>query len=469
VSKRFQSNSCTILGTFSKLLLGLLPVVCLLSWNAVAQVSSQLSAQTSPVPDPSQSAPLTLTLQDALKRARSYTPQFQAAVTELGVAQQEKTQGRAGLLPSVNYTTQYLYTQGNSLYAHGNLTPSGFRFIANNAVHEYVSQGNVHEALSLDNLAAYRRASAGVALAKAKAEIAERGLTVTIVQAYYGLLVAERKYSTAQQADAESRRFADISQKLERGGEVAHSDVLKAQIQSQQQQRDLQEAQLAMERARVELAILLFPNFNQNFTIVDDLGSPQTLPALSEVQQMAGRNNPQQRAAVAALRQANQDVVAGWGGFLPSLTFDYVYGIDATHFATRTDGVPNLGYAASASLELPVWNWGANRAKLKQASLQRDQARVELTFAQRQLVGDMQSFYKEAETSRAELESLKASTEMAAESLRLATLRYQAGEATVLEVVDAQNTFTQTRNLYDDGQARFRLAIANLQTLTGNF
>jgi outer membrane protein TolC len=184
---------------------------------------------------------------------------------------------------------------------------------------------------------------------------------------------------------------------------------------------------------------------------------------------MAGRNNPQLRAAVAALHQANQDVVAGWGGFLPSLTFDYVYGIDATHFATRTDGIPNLGYAASASLELPVWNWGANRAKLKQASLQRNQARVELTFAQRQLVGDLQSFYKEAETSRAELESLKASTEMAAESLRLATLRYQAGEATVLEVVDAQNTLTQTRNLYDDGQARFRLAIANLQTLTGNF
>jgi outer membrane protein len=84
-------------------------------------------------------------------------------------------------------------------------------------------------------------------------------------------------------------------------------------------------------------------------------------------------------------------------------------------------------------------------------------------------VGDLQSFYKEAEASHAELDSLKLSTEMAAESLRLTTLRYQAGEATVLEVVDAQNTLTQTRNLYDDGQARFRLAIANLQTLTGNF
>ena len=55
------------------------------------------------------------------------------------------------------------------------------------------------------------------------------------------------------------------------------------------------------------------------------------------------------------------------------------------------------------------------------------------------------------------------------ESLRLTTLRYQAGESTVLEVVDAQNTLTQARNAYADGQVRYRVAIATLQTLTGSF
>jgi outer membrane protein TolC len=336
-------------------------------------------------------------------------------------------------------------------------------------VHEYLSQANVHEAISLANMAQYRRASAGTSLAKARAEIAERGLLVTIVQSYYGLVVAQRKYATAQQAAAESQRFTDISQKLERGGEVAHSDVLKAQIQYQQQQRDLQEAKLAMERSRLDLAVLLFADFNQNFTLVDDLQTPQSLPSFPEVQQMAGHNNPQLRVAMATLEQANQDVAAAWNGFLPSLGLDYFYGIDATHFATRTTGAPNLGYAAAVTLELPVWNWGANRAKLKQAGLQRNQTRVELSFAQRQLLSNVRSFYNEAQTAHAELESLNRSAEMAAESLRLTTLRYQAGEASVLEVVDAQNTLTLSRNAYDDGQARYRVAVANLQTLTGNF
>ncbi len=148
---------------------------------------------------------------------------------------------------------------------------------------------------------------------------------------------------------------------------------------------------------------------------------------------------------------------------------DYLYGIDSNKFAIQADGVRNLGYSAVATLQIPVFSWGADRSKLKQAELRRDQAHVELTYAQKQLLSHLREFYGEAETARSEMESLASSAELAADNMRLTTLRYQAGESTVLEVVDAQNTVTQARNAYDDGQARFRLAVANLQTLTGNF
>lgn len=92
-----------------------------------------------------------------------------------------------------------------------------------------------------------------------------------------------------------------------------------------------------------------------------------------------------------------------------------------------------------------------------------------MSFAQRQLLANLRTFYNEAQTARQQLDSLSRSAELAADSLRLTTLRYQSGEATVLEVVDAQNTLNTARNAFNDGQARYRMAIANLQTLTGNF
>ena len=94
---------------------------------------------------------------------------------------------------------------------------------------------------------------------------------------------------------------------------------------------------------------------------------------------------------------------------------------------------------------------------------------MELSLAQRQLLANLYGFYNEAAVARSEVDALRASSDLAAESLRLATLRYQSGEATVLEVVDAQNTLTQARNAYDDGLLRYRVTSAELQTLTGSF
>ncbi|MHB8216833.1 MAG: TolC family protein [Candidatus Sulfotelmatobacter sp.] len=415
--------------------------------------------------------PLTITLQDALERARVNDPQYHAALTDLGVAREDRVQARAGLLPAVTYNNSFIYTQGTgqpSACAVSSTCPAS-RFIANNGVHEYISQGNAHEAVSLTNFADYKRSSAALAQARAKAEIATRGLVVAVTQAYYGLVIAQRKFATAQRGSTEAQRFLKISQELQNGGEVARADVVKASIQAQQQQRDLQEAQLAMQRNRLDLAVMIFAEWNQNFSVVDDLQTPEPLPPFTEVQVAGRKNNPDLRAALAALAVANHQVTAAWGGLLPSLSVDYFYGIDSNKFAIRTDGVRDLGYSAVASLQIPIFSWGADRSKLKQAELHRDQARLELSHEQRQLLSHLQQFYEEASMARSEMESLASSAEMAAESLRLTNLRYQAGESTVLEIVDAQNTLTQSRNAYDDGQMRYRVAVANLQTLTGSF
>src|SRR5581483_7765854 len=283
----------------------------------------------------------------------------------------DKVQSRATLLPNVNYTTSFLYTQGQGV-------PDVGRFIANNGIHEYIAQGNVHQDFSLLNYAEFRRAQAAEAVARAKAEIAARGLVVTVVKTYYGFIAAQRKYANVQRATAEAQHFYENSQKLERGGEVAHSDVIKAQIQLQQQTRDLSDAQLQMNTARLDLAVLAFRDFNQNFTVVDDLQTPEPLPAFAEIQAAAGKKNPELRAAIATLQVARHETTGAWNGFLPSLALDYWYGIDANQFATegRLDPLTgfqprNLGYSAAATLQLPIWNWGSNISKLKQAKLRR--------------------------------------------------------------------------------------------------
>ena len=131
--------------------------------------------------------------------------------------------------------------------------------------------------------------------------------------------------------------------------------------------------------------------------------------------------------------------------------------------------LPNLGYFVTANLTVPIFDWGILRSKVRQAQLRQQQAQVQLTQTQRQILGNLYLYYNEALVARGAVDNLRHAADLATESLRLINLRYQAGESTALEVVDAQNTLIQTRNAYDDSQARYRNAVATLQTLTGNF
>jgi len=449
-------------------LAGLLLLSGVLSLCArAAQISANSPAkavdlQPSQAPAPADGT-IRLTLEEALARARQNSPQFQAALADAQIAHEDTKQAKDALLPTVSYNNQLLYTQGNGA--------GGVRYIANNAVHEYISQGNAHETLDVAGIYAVRRASAAASLARARAEIASRGLVVTVVQDYFAALAAQRKTDLAQKAADEGEQFLKVTQNLENGGEAAHSDVIKAELQARERRRLLQEARLALLNARLDIAVLLFPDFNDRFELTDDLHASIPLPTLGEVQQQASRENPDVRGALAAVQQAKDTVAVERSAYLPSLGLDYFYGIDASRFATNSillgQQVPNLGSSASATLNIPIWNWGATQSRVKQAQIRQAQSARELSFAQRKLLAEIQSLYNEAETALDELSGLSRSAELGAESLRLTTLRYKGGEATVLEVVDAQTTSAQAANTYEDGAVRYRVALANLQTLTG--
>ncbi len=418
--------------------------------------------QRNPEPNPSDTKPgITIDLRNALERARTSSQQLLSANLNTALAREDRLQAKAGFLPSLAYGNQYIYTQGNG-------TSSGV-FVSNDGVHVYNSQGTIHmEPISMARLVEYRRTVLAQSIAAAKAEVIARGLAAAVVQNYYALVIAQRRGVNSQQSLQEAQRFVEITQKLEQGGEVARSDVIKAELVLHQRQRDLQDAQLAVEKARIGLAVLIFPDLNLEFTVVDDLKVPGPLGSLEEIRALAVEKSPDLRAAQLSLRQETLGISAARSGYLPSFSFDYWYGINANEFSIYSGDRRNLGYSAQASLNFPLWNWGATRSRIRQAEFRQRQAQLDLSFTQKQLLSELNSFYAEAKSALAQIDSLRDSMNMAEESLRLTVLRYQAGEVSVLEVVDAQSTLTQAHNAYDDGLSRYRVALANLQSLTGN-
>jgi outer membrane protein TolC len=297
-------------------------------------------------------------------------------------------------------------------------------------------------------------------------EIARRGLVAAVTGLFYGSLAADTKLAVAERANREAAEFTGLTGKREQAREAAHADVVKAQLTEQQRLRELQDAKLAADKAHLELGVLLFADPRTAYTLAP--AEAAELASRAEIDQAAAKNNPELKSALAALGVSNADVMAARAAYLPDLGLNVTYGIDAPQFAVKgPDGVRNLGYSAAITLDIPVWDWLSTEHRVKQSEIRRDAAKVALSATQRQQIARLDETYSEAEAARAQLDSLDLSASTAAESLRLTKLRYRGGEATVLEVVDAQNAYVLAENAREDGRVRYETARANLQTLTG--
>jgi outer membrane protein len=215
--------------------------------------------------------------------------------------------------------------------------------------------------------------------------------------------------------------------------------------------------------------VLLFADPRTEFATVKD-AAPAVLPERAAMEADAAKNDAELKSALADLDASNAEVSAARAAYLPDLSLQYIYGVDAPQFAVNgPDGTRNLGYSAGATLDIPVWDWLATAHKVKQSEIRRDVAKVVLSATQRRVIANFEEYYDEASTARDQLASLDASVATARESLRLTELRYKGGEGQVLEVVDAQNAVVAAETAQADGVVRYDVALANLQTLTGRF
>lgn len=437
----------------------------LIARTAVGQTSSLTSAQ----PRPTQN----VSLAEALRLAERNEPSLAAAAADSRALVLERQNARAALLPSVIAHTQAIYTEPNGAPASRIGQTAGAPspiFIANNAVREYAIQSVVNETIGLQQIGAVRLADANAARAAAEAEILRRGLVATVVTLYYQVNAADARLATTERARTEAQSFLETSRKREAAREVAHADVIKAQLQDQARQRDLEDAQLAGERARIELAVLLFADPLTPFTT--EPASEPALPSRAAVEAAARANSAELANAFASLKVSQAETYAAKAALLPDLAVNVTYGIDATSVRSSQvdpDGsrINNLGYSGSATLDIPLWDWLTSERRIKQAHLRESASQVAITATQRRVLADLEEFYAETESALHQLASLKLTVHDAAESLRLTNLRYADGEATALEVVDAENTQAAAEIALADGAARYQTALAQLQTLTG--
>jgi outer membrane protein TolC len=401
-----------------------------------------------------------------LRLANAQASTFQTAVINEQIAAEDVRQARAAFLPKVSTPLSYIYTTPALGLPPGE--PRAPSFVSADGIG--VTDALVNVAGDFDIAGRLRaslaRSRALLAAAHAGTDAAKRTLAQAVIEAYYGLALANAQRRAAEGNLAAAEEFERITSLLFSGGEVAAVDVTRARLQTLARRDELERARTNEEVAAGALRVFVGYEFSRPINTTD---LALAIPVDSEYRQFRAEEvsrRPEFIQLEQQVRAAEQEIRIARADRLPSLSYSINGGFD-----TDSLKAPRLkehtGASAAITFSIPIFDWGATRSRERQARLRADLAENERVVALR---GFTQQFY----AARALVESATARIALAREgvikaqdNLAASIARYRAGEAPIVEVTDAQTTLVEQRNALYQALFDYQTALARLKQATG--
>lgn len=433
-----------------------IPLAVLLALVCSAAIQAQ-------VPAPS---PAPLSLDEALRLANTQASAFQTAILNERIAAEDVRQAQAAFLPKVSTPLSYTYTSPALGLPPGE--PRGPSFVSADGIGVYDALVNVSGDFDIAGRlrASLAKNRALLAAAHAGAEVARRELAQAVIEAYYGLALANAQVRAADTNLAAAEEFEHITSLLLSGGEVASVDLTRAQLQTIARRDELEKARANEAVAAGSLRVFVGYDFARPIGTSD---LALALPIASELQQFKADDvsrRPEFTQLEQQMRAAREEIRIARADRLPSLSYSVNGGFD-------TDSVkaPRLkehtGVSAAISFSIPIFDWGASRSRETQARLRVEVAENERTLALR---GFTQQFYAaqaQAANAAARINLARDGVSKAQDNLAASIARYRAGEAQIVEVTDAQTTLVEQRTALYQAIFDYQTALARLRLATG--
>jgi len=263
------------------------------------------------------------------------------------------------------------------------------------------------------------------------------------------------------------QRLLGITDQLYRAGQRPESDVLAIKSRLEQAQLAVREGEQTLAKALRSLGLLLDipPREVDRVQVRASLSEVRPLPTTEDaLVETAINARPDLRSYRSGQLRADADVVNANAQRYSDV---YLLYQPYTFQNNAYQGLKSAySYAIGATIALPVFN--RNQGNIMRSKLNAEQSRYELANQQKQVAFDVQEAVREYDLSRLAVIEYRNEIIPASRASRDAALRrFEGGETSVLEYLEAQQDYNEVVRQYRDALVRARRAQLDLNTAVG--
>ncbi len=284
---------------------------------------------------------------------------------------------------------------------------------------------------------------------EANAEAVRLAVEAEVANGYFNLRALDEQLKVAENT-VESRQGVFKFQNAQyKAGNIdalvfqqAQAELAAAQaaVPQLRQLRNEQESALAVLLGRTPKEIV--ENEIARGAKIDDLPVPPVLP--QELPSELLTQRPDIRAAEQQLVSANAEIGVAKADYFPTLSLTALIGLNSTD-VDRTLRGSARNWQLGAGLAGPILDFGRTTANVSGAKARKDEALVNYQQTIRTAFKETIDALSATANSSERADALAVQAKAGEDALRVASLRYEAGYSSNLEVLDAQRTLFQAQ------------------------
>ena len=406
-----------------------------------------------------------LTIGDAVQKAVSRNLTVQAARERVDQARAGIGIAQSGRLPSLELQAQYNRIPGGGTFD----LPSPAPGVPAQTVTIASAENTTATIQARQAIYTGGRVSAEVARANALYDVALGDLAATQAQtalqtreSYYNSLLAQSLIASQEQNLAAANQQLGVAQAKFEVGTAAQFDVLRAQTTVSEAEQSLDEARNQARSAIFNLNRLIAVPIAQDEQLVPPPAAPFPSQEIDALVDTALKQRGEILAARAQVAASDAGIRSARSERLPQIAVAAGYQFVSNESPAQSSG---LTFAATASL--PIYEGGRIKANIRQSESAKNEARSSLEEALLQVEQDVRQQHLDLQTARRTIQTAETRLTQAQAAHEIATVRYEAGVGTAVEVADALATLAAARTNLDQARFNYNIAYARLQRALG--